>query len=425
MPAGSVSQNIASQIEFIRPELSQLVLLQGVLRKRIAKSTTVHQQSNRPARIPYSVLTGAIFRTGPNLFDGGSLGRGSAPTQAFGTLSGVPFVQASEWTSLSEFATDSNEKAVENYVTETNQQATETYAGYWDSLYANSTGANDLDTVVAVNGNGLQVNNVDIFQDNQIVDVWSAIGGVLRGSWQIQSIDSSSTTLWGTIAPPAGTQAGDVLLVTGSSGQANSGVFGILNYQVGTNTGNFQGIPRSAYPGKFNTPTINPGGAAPTGPLTPANVRAMLNAMKVAMGNDADQDEFVVHGNVDTQAAWENNSLPVQVINFPELKGDNSADMLKKNMPTAIAGREFMLNVRAKPGRIDGLNLKHWERLETKATDLHEVGGQTVFPVYGADGGLNSSQFFYYESIEQLFTVQPRRNCYMPNITIQKNYFGH
>jgi hypothetical protein len=99
--------------------------------------------------------------------------------------------------------------------------------------------------------------------------------------------------------------------------------------------------------------------------------------------------------------------------------------MLKKNMPTAIAGREFLLNVRAKPGRIDGLNLAHWFRLETKALDLHEVGGQTLFPIYGASGGLNASQIFYYEAMETLGLAQPRRDCYMPNITILRQYFGH
>lgn len=425
MPGGSVSQNIASQIEYIRGTLEELVLLQGVLRKRIAKATDIKAISNRPARIPFNVLTGAIFRTGANLFDGQDMGRGSAPTQAFGNLSAVPFVQASEYTSLSEFSTESDEKAIENYVTLTNRQATETYAGYMDSLYANSSGANDLDTVVSVSGNEVVVNNADIFQDNQIVDVWSAIGGTLRGSWQIQSIDPSNTALWGTTAPPAGTTTGDVLMVTGSSGQQNSGIFGILNYHVGTNTGNFMGIPRSAFPGKFNTRFVYPGGAAATGPLTPANVRAMLNQMKLAMGADTDEAKFVVHGNVDVQASWENNAIPVQTIFYNEMKGDNSADMLKKNMPTAIAGREFLLNVRAKPGRIDGLNLAHWFRLETKALDLHEVGGQTLFPIYGASGGLNSSQIFYYEGMEQLGLGQPLRDCYMPSITIPKNYFGH
>ena len=75
MPSGSVSQNIASQVEYLRDTLEELVLLQGVLWKRINKATDIKAVSNRPARIPFNVLTGGIFRTGANLFDGQDLGQ--------------------------------------------------------------------------------------------------------------------------------------------------------------------------------------------------------------------------------------------------------------------------------------------------------------------------------------------------------------
>ena len=153
MANGSVSQNIASQMEHVRSTLEELILLQAVVWKRVKTSTDITSISNRPARIPFNVLTGGIMRTGANLFDGQDLGRGSAPTQTFGTLSAISLVQASEYTSLSEFSTDSSEKAIENYVTLTNRQATETFAGYQDSLFAQSDGSNTLDTVVSVNGN--------------------------------------------------------------------------------------------------------------------------------------------------------------------------------------------------------------------------------------------------------------------------------
>jgi hypothetical protein len=426
MPVGSVSQNIASQIEHVRDTLEELVLLQGVLRKRINKATDITAISNRPARIPFNVLTGGIFRTGTNLFDGGDMGRGSAPTQTFGTLSAVSFLQASEYTALSEYATDSTEKAIENYVTLTNRQATETYAGYMDSLICQSDGSNTLDTVVSTTTNGLVVNNADIFQDNQLVDVWSALGGTLRGTAQILSIDIANNTIWLTSAIPAGTIAGDLLLVTGSAGVANSGLFGIPYYHVAGNAGNYMGIPRASFPGKFSTPNVNPGtSASNTGALTPASVRAMQAQIDLAMGIDASDDEVVAHMNVDMAAAWENNALPVQSIIYNEMQGDSSADMLKKRQTTTIAGREILRNIRARVGRIDFLNFKHWFRLETKALDMYEVGGQTLFPTYGASGGLNSTMIFYLCSMEQYGLGQPRREAFMSNITIPKSYFGH
>jgi hypothetical protein len=426
MANGSVSQNIASQIEYVRPELEELVLLQGVLQNRIKKALDVHAISNRPARIPFNVLTGGIIRTGVNLFDGSDLGRGSAPTQTFGTLSAVPLVQASEYTSLSEFSTDSKEKSIEDYVAMTNRQATETYAGYKDSLIANSDGSNTLDTVVSVNGTGLVVNNADIFQDNQLLDCWSALGGTMYGTVQIQSIDIANNTIWLTQTPPAGVTTGTLLLLTGSSGQANSGFFGLPYYHVSGNAGNFMGIPRSAFAGKFSTPSITLGtGGTSTGPLTPASVRACFAQIDLAMGIDAADDDVVAHMNVDSSAAWENNALPVQSIDYVAMRGDNSADMLKKKQTSTIAGREILKNVRAKTQRIDILNLKHWFELSTKSLDMHDVGGQTLFPIYGDSGGIATSQIFYLEEMYQYGLGQPRREAYIPNISPVKGYFGH
>jgi hypothetical protein len=82
-------------------------------------------------------------------------------------------------------------------------------------------------------------------------------------------------------------------------------------------------------------------------------------------------------------------------------------------------------NTRAKPGRADFLNFKNWGRLETKALDMHDVGGQTLFPVYGGSGGLNSSQIFYLEIMFQFGLWQPRKDAYIPNINIPRFYFGH
>jgi len=425
MPIGTVSQNIASQAEMLRDTLEELVLFQGVLWKRINKATDITAISNRPARIPFNVLTGGIFRTGANLFDGGDMNRGSAPTQTFGNLSAVSFLQASEYTALSEYSTDSTEKAVENYVTLTNRQATETFAGYMDALLCQSDGSNTLDTVVSTATASLVVNNADIFQDNQLIDVWSGLGGTFRGQAQIQSIDIANNTLWLTSAIPAGTVANDLLLVAGSAGVANSGLFGIPYYHVAGNAGNYMGIPRSSFPGKFSTPNVNPGTSVTnTGALTPAAVRAMQAQIDLAMGIDSSEDEVVAHMNVDMAAAWENNALPVQSIIYNQMQGDSSADMLKKRQMTTIAGREILRNIRARVGRIDFLNFKHWFRLETKALDMYEVGGQTLFPTYGGSGGLNSTMIFYLTIMCQFGLGQPRREAYMQNITIPKFYFG-
>jgi hypothetical protein len=126
---------------------------------------------------------------------------------------------------------------------------------------------------------------------------------------------------------------------------------------------------------------------------------------------------------VDAQAAWENVALNVQTIVWNQVKGD-TPDMLMKKAPTMIAGTEFLINPRAKVGRIDFLPLKEWFRIETRKEDYIEVEGQTAFPAYGASGGIASSVLFYLAAVLQFGTGQPRLNAYYNNFASPKGYFG-
>ena len=180
-------------------------------------------------------------------------------------------MQATEYTALAEYATDSDEKAVQNYVKLTQEQATQTFAGYLDALAGTGDGSNALDTVVSTTTNGLVVNNANFFQDNQILDGWTAVGGTFQARMQILSVDALNNTIWLTAPVPAGVTSGTVLFVKGSAAQANSGLFGILAYQAGGNAGLYTGIPRSSWPGKFTTPFIDLAGKA----LTPSIVTAL------------------------------------------------------------------------------------------------------------------------------------------------------
>ena len=423
MAIANVSQAIASQHEYLRPQLEELALLSGTLWKRIQARTDIKAVSNRPARIPFQPLTGGKFRTGANLFDGSDMGTGSGPTEAFGTLSCASFLQASEYTALTEYSTDSDEKAIQNYVTLTQKQAAETFGGYMDALLQ-TDGSGTLDSVVSVSGNGLVVNNANFFQDNQDIDCWSALGGTLQGTVTVSSVDIANNTIWLTAPPPAAVAPGTLLLVSGSAGTANSGLFGLRYYHVAGNAGNYMGISRSAYPGKFSTPNINFGSSG--GSLTPASVRALEAQIILALGEEAvDEGEIVAHMNVDMAAAWENNALTVQSIIYNQMAGDRSADMLKKRQANTIAGREVLRNVRAAPGIIDFVPLKHYFRIETRAVDYYEVGGQTIFPAYGASGGLASAMLFYLVTMVQVGLGQPRKAGYLNNVSIPHLYFNH
>ena len=417
MSIASVSQSMASQHEFLRPELELLYMVSSRLWSRIKARTDIKPVSNRPARIPFEALSGGKFRAWNP--DGGDMGQGSGPTETFGTLSCVYFLQASQYTALAEWSTDSDEKAIKDYVSLTQQRAAETFAAHMDAT-VQGDGSNTLDTVVSTTTNGLVVNNANLFQDNQDIDIYSALGSFVA-TVTVESVDPANNTIWLTGAVPEGVTTGYLLLVSGSAGVANSGLFGLRYYQVSGNAGNYMNVQRSAFPGKYSTPSI-----AVNGALTPATVRALEAQIELAMSIDrADEADLVAHCNVDVRAAWENNAILVQRVIMNEVKGDESVDMLKKKAPTEIAGREALVNERAKPGYLDFLGLKHWFRIEGHPLDYYEVGGQTIFPAYGGSGGLAASMIFYLVTGVQVGNGQPRLGAFASGITIPKFYFGH
>jgi hypothetical protein len=416
---GDVAQTLASQQEWVRPQLEDLSLVSSTLWKRIEKNTKVQAVSNRPYRVPTMPSQGGKFRVAG--LDGSDLGRGSAPVEVPGTGVCVSFVQANEYTALAEYATDSDQKAIENYADLTHRYAAKTFGGYMDALIQGS-GANDLDTIQTVpvaSGNQVTVNNANLFQNNQDVDIWSAVGGAKLASMTVLTADAVTSTLTFTDNLPGTVVAGNVILVSGSSGQANTGMNGIRTFAVSTNTGMWMNVPRNSYPGMYTTPSIAVGGA-----LTPAIVRELQSLVELAKGLEEEDEETVAHCNVSERNAWENNALLVQRIDYNADKGDRSADMLKKKSPNMIGGREMLVNVRAQPGYIDFLKLSNWFRVETKPLDFYSVAGQTLFPVIGASGGLASSFIFYLVWMGQLNAVQTRENAFLSGISIQAGLFG-
>lgn len=420
MPAGKNTNSIASQREYLRDKLEETFLLSSTLWSRIQARTDIKPVSSRPSRIPFTPIPTAAFRQfNPN---GGPLGVGDGPQEVYGQLSCVYFSQGGAYTAQSEYATDGDERSIKNYVAYTEETVTRTFAGMMDAVLQGD-GSNTLDTVVSVGANSIVVNNANFFSSGQPIDIYSALTGPAGfvATVQIQTVDTTNTTIWLTGPVPAGVAAGFFLVVAGSAGLPNSGLLGIRNYQVAGNVGNFMNILRSSYPDQFSARNIPANGA-----LVPATVRAMLAQIILAKGVDAaDENDLIVHCNVDMAAAWEDNALLVQRVDLPSGKRKNSEDMLASKTPSAMAGYEMVVNPRAAPGIIDFLALKEWGRLEAKALDMYEVDGQTTFPQYGADGSVATTNMFWMILGVQIGSWMPRINAFINNVTVPKGYFGH
>jgi hypothetical protein len=281
-------------------------------------------------------------------------------------------------------------------------------------------GSNTLDTVVSASGTAIVVNNANQFTDGQDIIVFSALGGTNRGTATILSVDAANKTLNLTAAIPGGTTTGDLLLVNGSSGSASlTGMFGLKYFQLQSNSGTLLGITRSTYPGKLSTPHVNANNAA----ITPAMGRRALAQMKIALGvNFALDQEFVWHMNLDQVAAWENVGLAVAQVQQQALTGNAGLDMLKKNAPKTLAGYPIVENINATPGRIDGLCLKNWGRVQTQKPDFYEVGNTHLFPSYGGSGGIATSTLAYVWAGMNIFNANPRAGVYIDNLPVPVGY---
>lgn len=413
------TQTLALQLERVRDKLELLYERTDTLWGMIKEETDVDPVSTRNMRIPVQALAGGIpSQVNP---DGGDFGRGSGTTFDFGQISPVYISIAVEVSKLAEIATNGGEKAIESIAKVEPANAMKQLNKVMDNLL-NTDGSGTLDSLVtATSAIQWTVNNANQFMDNMLIDVWSALGGVKRGTVQVLSVDPNSNILYLSGAGLASGVAGDLLLLSGSPGVAGGSLLGILYYQTQSNSGNWLQLPRASYPGKLRTPYVNGNSAA----LTQQTFRRMLNQLAFALGDDvAEQQKLIWYMNLDMAAAWENVGLAVSQVIHNQLGGSSSEDMIKKAMPQTAAGRKIVKSVHAKPGRVDGLCLSHWGRCENQPIDYLEYGGQTVFPIYGGSGGVTGASIFYYWTGVNVFNANVRAGVYSDTLAITTGYFG-
>lgn len=423
MAPGLNANAIALQIEAVRPEVPLLYQLDKTLMGLVKKKTKgLETVSSRAYRAPVEITSGgAIRQFNP---DGGNLGRGSALKTEVMLLNQFYYDFAVEYTTLAEIATDDKEKAVENYVTRQMSRMTDQFEVGMEALISYGDGSGTLDTVVSVSGQTVTVNNGNQFFDNQIIQAFTP-AGVLLGIFQILTADGLANTITAdpTTPLPGGMGAGTVLSIDGCVGPsvASSSLNGVNTLQFNSNVGNYLGIQRSAYPGRLSTPFI----AGNNSFITPQRGRALINQVRTAMGAESpDASKFIWHFNLDQEAAIENIGLIVSTIIQNQIKGDASEDMLKKLPPKTFGGRPMYPNIHAQPGRIDGLPLEHWFRAEIQPLDFYEVNGQTLFPIYGNDGGIAASYITYMWIGWNMASENLRAGVYSTGNGIPTGYFG-
>ena len=203
----------------------------------------------------------------------------------------------------------------------------------------------------------------------------------------------------------------------GLSGAQPVSLFGIKYHQNAATTGTWLNLNRATYPVQLQTPRVNAGNAA----LTPSNVRLAINKVRKSLGINH-VAKLIAYMAVEQEHAWENLGITVsQIIKEGGNSDGNDLDLLFSGRKT-MSGIPIKSSVNADQTRVDFLDLSHWGRAVLKDIDFYEVNGNTVFPIYGASGGLAASYIFYFDTAFQVWDDSPRTGAFIDTLARPSGY---
>jgi len=267
------------------------------------------------------------------------------------------------------------------------------------------------------------LNTAGSFQDQQTVQVLSAVGGTNRGSFTISYVDPVAQTIYSTTALPAGTTTGDILVVSGATGAAGSSILGKDYWLANGNTGTIGGIAKANYPGRLSTPTIN---FNSNGALVNSTAERVQAIRMRAMGDDFDAEKSAFWLLNPAQGVPLSNQFYNPGFTRLDEGGDTVPDLAKKNMQKTWAGTDVVYASTAEPTRMDYIVPDTWYFGEMFPTRLHEwTPGNTVIAVPNIGGSAGTtyldSTMFAYERAFQLVCNNPKENFYiqgLPTVTL-------
>ena len=417
MPAMANSQTIALQLEKVRDKVPLLYERDDVLLSMIQQRGDVEKISSRAMKLPLQVNPGG--KAGSYSADGGDLGRGSGTSFDFATVSPIFYRFAIEITKLVEYATNSREKAVENAAKREVANGMKQFRAFLDKL-VQTAGNGVLGSIASIASSTFTMNipsGAALVYVGQTIQVYDSTLTTNRGSCNVVAADPISAQTITVDSVPAGTTAGDVIVHDGLSGAQPVSLFGIKYHQNNATTGTWLNLNRATYPVQLATPRVNAGNAA----LTPANVRLAINKVRKSLGT-AQVGKLIAYTSVEQEHAWENLGITIsQVIKEGGAGNANDLDLLFTGRKT-MSGVPIKSSVNADQTRVDFLDLSHWGRAVIKDIDFFEIGGQTVFPIYGASGGLAASYIFYFDTGFQVWNDSPRSGAFIDALARPSGY---
>ena len=414
MAAQNNAQTIALQLEKVRDKVPLLYERDDVLISLIQQRGDIEKVSSRNMRLPLQLIAGG--KGGSYNADGGNLGRGSGTSYDVAQVSPIFFRFAVEITKLVEYATTGKEKAIENAAKREVSNGMKQFRSFLDKV-VQGAGNGVIGTISSVLGGALTMAipmgaaGVYVGQTIQIYDPTlttnrNIAAGVVSTVIQADPISAAQVITIDNV--PAGTGANDVIVHDGLAGAQPTSLFGIKYHQNAATTGTWLNLNRATYSVQLQTPRVNAASSA----LVPTYVRLAINKVRKALGINQ-LGKLLAYTAVEQEHAWENLGIAISTV-IKESGGGkaNDLDLLFTGKKT-MSGVPFKSSINADQTRIDFLDMSHWGRAVMKDIDYFEVGGQTIFPIYGNDGGLAAAYIFYFDTGFQVWNDSPRSGAFI------------
>jgi hypothetical protein len=418
MPAQANANVVALQLEKVRDKVPLLYERDDILLTMIQQRGDVEKVSSRNMRLPLQVNPGG--KAGSYNADGGDLGRGSGTSYDVAQVSPIFFRFAIEITKLVEYATNGRERAVENAAKREVANGMRQFRAFLDKLMQ-TAGNGVLGTISSFASTTWTMATppgAALVYPGQTIQVYDSTLTTNRGTANVVSADPISATQTIVVdGNPAGLSANDVIVHDGLSGANPVSLFGLKYHQNAATTGTWMNLNRSTYPQQLATPRVNAANSA----LVPGYVRLAINKVRKALGI-AQLGKLIAYTSVEQEHAWENLGITIsQVIKENAAGGASDLDLLFSGRKT-MSGVPIKSSINADQTRIDFLDLAHWGRAVMKDIDFFEVGGNTVFPIYGASGGLAAAFIFYFDTAFQVFSDSPRSGAFIDALARPSGY---
>jgi hypothetical protein len=413
-----VEQNVvALELERVLPKVEVLFERDDKFYSNI-KKRNVEKISNRQMRVPLELRPGGSFQYFDA--DGGDLGRGGGPQWDKAVLTSVFTSENIEYTKLTEWATDSDRKAVLSAVRRMTASTLDEMRRQLDSqLMQPGTGVIGVVTtdtpaggsnVITLTTDGFGARLVRFGQTVQIFDTTLATN---RGSGTITLYDVENKTI--NITPQiAAVIAGDKIVTAGISSPASlPALFGVPYHHSNASTGTWLGFNRASTP-EIRASRVN----ASSSPLTLPFPRLAINKIGNRVGIDNSFSPVAWMHPAQKQAYEELGQL-VSIIN--KSAKDESLDLYFGD-GMQMAGCKVKCSFNWDTTRIDFVSDEVWGRAEILPIGFYTSDGRKIFEIRGASGGVATAEIFYMVTGFQTFVNNPAACAFIDTLAVPSGY---